>query len=360
MQSINPKDSLWLDIRRMAVLNTLIALTILLFQSAFGAAVNHPWRWLLANMIYAHVIGFTAGLTGPRVAVRVAVMTPLRRWTIYPLALILAGAVGSAIASTIMLLAGFVPPQYFWTHFRGSTLISVTATLVVGIAAYVNGQLQSRVEETTLQLRTQQLERERIQKLAAEAHLSSLQSRLQPHFLFNTINSILALIREDPASAETMLQRLSRLLRYALDTQTHPTVPLADELRLVQDYLEIEQVRFGGRLRFTLDIMPGLDKVEIPPYALQTLIENSMKYAIAPRREGGVILLRVSGGAGGLTVEVSDDGPGFQAAQMSEGHGLDILQKRLASLYGGRGSLEISESRGGAHVRLRIPLEAPA
>jgi LytS/YehU family sensor histidine kinase len=183
---------------------------------------------------------------------------------------------------------------------------------------------------------------------------------LQPHFLFNTINSILALLPEDAQRASEMLERLARLLRFALDSQQTPSVRLSDELRLVKDYLEIEQTRFGKRLQYTVESPSDLGGAEIPAYALQTLVENSMKHAISPRRDGGNIAIRVTRSEGALLAEVFDDGPGFSRDALRSGHGLDMLERRLDALHGSQASVEIASNGSGACVRLRIPLMVAA
>ena len=124
------------------------------------------------------------------------------------------------------------------------------------------------------------------------------------------------------------------------------------------DYLEIERTRFGGRLRFTIDAPAELGAIEIPAYSLQTLVENSMKHAIAPRRDGGTISIRVRREEDALVAEVSDDGPGFSSAALRAGHGLDMLEQRLEALYGAAASIEIATPEKGASVRFRLPMAA--
>jgi LytS/YehU family sensor histidine kinase len=153
-----------------------------------------------------------------------------------------------------------------------------------------------------------------------------------------------------------MLERLARLLRFALDSQQAPVVRLRDELRLVTDYLEIERTRFGSRLRFQIDADPELTSAEVPAYALQTLIENSMKHAIAPRREGGFISVQIARDGDSLVAEVRDDGPGFSRDALRAGHGLDMLERRLEALYGSMASIEIASGNDGACVRFRMPV----
>src|SRR5205823_3935058 len=125
-------------------------------------------------------------------------------------------------------------------------------------------------------------ERERALKLATEARLSSLESRIHPHFLFNTLNSISSLIQEDPVRAERLIERMAALLRFSLDSTNAGLVPLYQEMKIVRDYLEIERARFGDRLGFEVNIPAEFDRFEVPPLAIQTLVENSVKYAVSP------------------------------------------------------------------------------
>ena len=171
---------------------------------------------------------------------------------------------------------------------------------------------------------------------------------MQPHFLFNTLNSIAALVHDDPAGAERMTGQLASLLRSALDSTATPLVPLDQELRVVRAYLDIERVRFGDRLRYDVDLGEGTASAIVPRMALQTLVENSVKYAVSPRREGGSICVRAHASDGRVRVTVEDDGPGFDPAHRPEGHGLALLGARLAMLFGDRASMRV-DSRAGSY-----------
>jgi two-component system sensor histidine kinase AlgZ len=207
-------------------------------------------------------------------------------------------------------------------------------------------------------LRTQELEKERALKLATEARLASLESRLHPHFLFNTLNSISALISEDPALAEQMVQRLSSLLRKSLDAFSNSRVPLGEEIKLVTDYLEIEKVRFRDRLNYSIDVDPALAMFEVPPLTLQPLVENSIKHAIAPKPSGGTVRISARLADDQLVLSVWDDGPGFDAGCFRDGHGLDSLQARLASIIGDRATLQIAKQQTGTAVMIGLPIAA--
>ncbi len=170
--------------------------------------------------------------------------------------------------------------------------------------------MRERLDQATLVLRTKERDDADARKVAAEAQLASLESRVNPHFLFNTLNSIAALTHDDPAGAERMTNQLASLMRSSLDSASTPLVPLEQELRVVRDYLQIEQVRFGERLRFTIDVPVATQAWQVPRLSLQTLVENSVKFAVSPRREGAAIAIRAAATDTGLRLEVEGDGPG--------------------------------------------------
>jgi LytS/YehU family sensor histidine kinase len=263
--------------------------------------------------------------------------------------------VGSLLAGGITTLLGIFPPARALASVWDSLRISVVITLVFGTSMVLYETMRSRLEATTLELRTQELERERAEKLATEARLASLESRLQPHFLFNTLNSISALIQEDPARAERMVERLAALLRFALDATGRSTVPLGEELRIVTDYLEIEQARLGERLSYAIDVPSELEAVAVPPLALQTLVENSVKHVAAPRRTGATIRVEARANGRGVTLTVWDDGPGVRPDATAAGHGLDNLRGRLAALYGSTARLDAATRDGGGVVTIELP-----
>ncbi len=157
--------------------------------------------------------------------------------------------------------------------------------------------------------------------------------------MFNTLNSISSLIPEDPARAERLVEQMAALLRFSLDADHSGLVPLEREMKIVGDYLEIERARFGDRLRYQIDVPSELSQSQIPPLALQTLVENSVKYAIAADRAGGEICISAARSNGSCRLEVSDSGPAFRLESAPAGHGLDNLKGRLSTLFGSDASL---------------------
>jgi LytS/YehU family sensor histidine kinase len=188
---------------------------------------------------------------------------------------------------------------------------------------------------------------------AREAELRALSAQLEPHFLLNTLNSVLALVDNRPADARLMIERLSELLKAAFDEIEEPEVPLGRELDLLSAYLGIEQVRFGDRLRVTIDADHAACEARVPPFLVQPLAENAIQHGIAPRASGGAVTLRavVRGGNGAstLVLELSDDGVGMPD-DAREGIGLRITRQRLQTLYRGAGALSVLPRPGGGTI----------
>jgi sensor histidine kinase YesM len=299
-------------------------------------------------------IGGVSWLVMPRVAERIGCWHPLIRWSVYLLTMTVTATIGTVLAGVVYYY-GFADPfqNSFRDLVREALRSSIPITWVIGSIITVLGTISARLQHTELALRTQELEKERAEKLAAEARLASLASKVQPHFLFNTLNSISALVREDPSRAEVLIDRLGSLLRSSLDAGK--TVPLERELQLVADYLEIQHARFGERLHYELLSGTKPDAM-VPPFAVQSIVENSLKHVGGQRAEGVNVTIRATRVEADLLVEVTDDGPGFTEDALKAGHGLDNLQARLRALYGERASLEFVRPRIGMTVRLRLPV----
>ncbi len=324
------------------------------FFFAFLVQDRHAiWTFFLYSFFYSYVIGTMAYLIVP------LCWLPWQRfgkpvlWTFRCLLLLAISVTGTLIVCAILLAIGMIRAAEFWAVYRGNVRIAALVTVVVGTMISVYEEMRSQLEQTTLQLRTRELERERALKLATEARLSSLESRMHPHFLFNTLNSISALIQEDPQRAERLLERMAALLRFSLDSEQARLVPLERELKIVTDYLEIERARFGERLRYTISVDGGLEQRMLPPLALQTLVENSVKHVVAPNRRGGNITIQAGAPHDVLEVTVTDSGSGFDLAAIPAGHGLDNLQGRLAAIFGTSATLTRGAQPGA--LVLRIP-----
>jgi len=325
----------------------------------FALSTNVTWHRLLEDFgyswIYSNCIGSLAFLLVPEVWIGTCSLPPWLRWSARVGAMFAACVAGSLIAGLAFVALRWQPMSDYWPQFLGSLKFAAFITIVAGLSIGIYSTLRDRLEATTLQLRTKELERERALKLATEAQLASLESRIHPHFLFNTLNSISSLIPEDPARAERLVEQMAALLRFSLDANQSGLVPLASELKIVADYLEIERARFGDRLRYNIDVPAELNESRIPPLSLQTLVENSVKYAIAPNRAGGEIRITGARSDGDFRVEVSDPGPVFQLESAPAGHGLDNLKGRLSTLFGDRAALLLQRSGGRNNLIMSLP-----
>ncbi len=236
-----------------------------------------------------------------------------------------------------------------WHLLMGTLLYTVLAGL--GHAAALAQRL--REEEARLA---------RARELAARMELEALRSRLDPHFLFNTLHSLLALVRSDARAAEEGLERFGELLHYTLRTRgDRESVPLSEEWAFVADFLALEALRLADRLRWEHDLSPEALACEVPAFTVQPLVENAVRYAVAPRAGGGRIAIRASVAEGVLTLEVSDDGPGAEPEDLEDGgEGLELVRDRLQAVHGRRAELEIENAAaasalGGLTVRVRLP-----
>ncbi len=346
---------------RILIINAAIALMpplMLVVLSVDHISFQRLLFTFLYSLIYANCIGGLNFATIPRLWQAVQRYPAWKRWPLRIMALLANSVAGGLLACLILVAFGFIPRDLYWPEFLGSLKIATFLTMLAGLGIATYETLHWRLEETTLQLRTKELERERALKLATEAQLASLESRIHPHFLFNTLNSISSLIPEDPQRAERLLEQMAALLRFSLDSNQSGLVPLASELKIVADYLEIEKARFGERLRYRIDLAPDLNGERVPPLSVQTLVENSVKFAIAPNRAGGEIVISGRRGNGHLRVEVCDDGPGFTLESSPPGHGLDNLKGRLDTLFGQDASLTLERREQHNHIRLSVPEHA--
>ena len=347
---------------RILAENCVIALVpsaflYLLYDGIHLAQLRHL---AVEAFVYVNIIVFLAkGTMRPlyRAASRGG---PIVLWTVFVLALTVISGVGSILGSLIIVGLRLESPTLFRVVLFNSFKQSVFLTLVIGVARVVFQRMHGQLENTRLKLRTEELERERAVKLVTEARLTALEARLHPHFLFNTLNSISSLIPADPERAERMVERMAALLRFSLDAHQGGLVTLERELKIVRDYLEIEQARLGQRLRYQLDAGTELMDCTVPPLSIQTLVENSIKYAVAPDRQGGEIRVQAGRLNGCLHIDVADTGPGFTMDSAHAGHGLDNLRSRLAALFGSAADLRVDRLNGWTTVTLQVPAVAPA
>lgn len=196
----------------------------------------------------------------------------------------------------------------------------------------------------------------RLKTQLALARLDALRAQLNPHFLFNTLNTISSLVHEDADTADGMLSRLGDLLRMSLSRSEIQEVSLKEELEFIDNYLEIQKIRLQDRLRVTTEVSAEVLDALLPTLILQPVVENAIQHAISPRRDGGSLAVRASLKDGMTVVEVEDSGPGFGADRAEWGTGLRNTEERLRQHYGSNHVFEIGDGgMGGALVVIGVP-----
>lgn len=265
-----------------------------------------------------------------------------------------AGAVlAGAFQGGVLVFALALEHQLTWTSigqlFAISGVITFSSAGLVGLwlAVYL-------VVHAARRRRSAELDALKAQVAAREAQLRGLQQQINPHFLFNCLNSLRSLIEEDPARARTMVTRLAELLRATLRDDEGGLVPMEEELATVEAYLSLEAVRFEERLRIHREIDDEARTAMIPAMLLEGLAENAVKHGIARLQEGGDLALQVA--RTGETLRVSVTNSGMLAPENGKGIGLKNARERLRILYGDRARLELSEDLPG---RVRAMLEIP-
>jgi signal transduction histidine kinase len=256
-------------------------------------------------------------------------------------------------------VAAFIVHKTFFPGFLGSPrAIAGTglyallfSSLIGGIAYAIHFYHESLARARAV---------EAIRAELAQSELRALRAQVQPHFLFNTLNSIASLIPSNPAAAEEMTTRLSEVFRHTLSASERETTPLGEELEFAHSYLDIERARFGGRLRVETDVEPGLERVPVPSLLLQPVVENAVRHGISPRAEGGVIRITARRESHALVLSVEDDGVGTSPAVLEEGRekggrrfGLFALRERLRAT-GGTLAIERPPA-GGTRVVITLP-----
>ncbi len=208
------------------------------------------------------------------------------------------------------------------------------------------------------QFRDAQVDRARVQTQLAEAHLESLKSRLHPHFLFNALNSISALLHTDVERADRMIARLSELLRASIENTGIKEVSLRDEIDFLDRYLEIQRVRFEDRFEVSYQTGDEVSNAAVPSLILQPLVENTIRHGVAKVIRPVSVMVSAHRENGNLVISVKDDGPGFEkpVADVKPGFGLRSTRERLEQMYGTNQSLDLQSSPGeGVGITIRLP-----
>jgi LytS/YehU family sensor histidine kinase len=317
-----------------------------LVTMSFGRALS------AAVVIESLISTGTAGMLG------VAVWLSCRRWpwplgfsvTFYALQILLAVVYGFAWTLVVKLLLA-TRGEHIGTSWPG-----FARQVAMGVWFYAVFAGMAHTVQTRNRLHEQEKAAVRAEAVAATARLDALRARLNPHFLFNALHTLGALVKFRPSIAEAAIQRLGDMLRYALTEDSRGLVAFAQEYDFTCQYLAFEQLRYEERLKVNLRVDPDSFNFDLPPFCIQTLAENAVRHAVATRPDGGSIWIACQCADGRLQVSVRDDGPG-DVPEIGESHqfGLRAVRERLRVAFGSSAHLSI-EHRDGFQATFVIPL----
>jgi two-component system LytT family sensor kinase len=282
-----------------------------------------------------------------------------RRLTAHILASLFFTEIYFYLFTTIRALLGVTP----WSSLRPSQIFSPSVlgwqlwcwliywVILGGTQAY---EYYQRYMNSELRL-------ERLEHSYSEARLNALRMQLDPHFLFNALNTISSHVERDPKLTRRMIEHLGDLLRMSLESKDRQEVPLAEELAFLEHYLEIQKIRFGDQLRVVLDVAPEVKYAAVPSMFIQPLVENAIRHGISRRASGGTLVVRAKPLGDRLEIRVMDDGVGLPLGwtlESSEGLGLSITRQRIAGLHPNGASRFVVRNRaeGGTEVEVSLPL----
>jgi two-component system, LytTR family, sensor kinase len=337
---------------------TTVAVLFALQRYVAESAVGGQPMWRNA-LLQALIVWWTWGLLTPLIAwvVRRLPISQGRLWTIA-----IHIPAGLAVTALHALGVAVITPQFYYQPafapirdmFRGrlstalafDTIVYFLIVAVIYIISYVRESRRREIAATLLE------------SALARSQLIALQAQLQPHFLFNTLNSIVALVHDEPDKAAVMIRRLSELLRYCLAVSERSEVRLSDELQFTRAYLDIQTIRFEERLEFVFDVDAACNDALVPSFLLQPLVENAVKFSLDDDRRTARITVSGSRNDGRLSLSVKDNGPGFSSTNVGDSSGIGIraTRERLERLYGNELLIDISNgANGGAAVSISIP-----
>jgi two-component system, LytTR family, sensor kinase len=328
-----------------------------LLMAAPLASFHRFIHWLGIGGVFTNCVGLSFLGLGwlDRRVLRPAALRDWGRWGILSGATLFAAAAAGLLSLRsgryICGLDGFVVDRWHLLLISGNAVVLAGSALVCGLLLAhekLSRDLEHRVREN-----------ERLERLRVEAQLAALQSKVNPHFLFNTLNAMIDLVHEQPQKVERMILGLSEIYRRVLTLPEKDTLSLAEELRLVEEYLAIESIRMGPRLTWSIDVPDTTLDARVPPLALEVLVENAVQHGLAPRKDGGRLWLKAERRDRAVVVEVADDGVGVGAEPTASGFGLRSIRERMALLHGRGADLRIEpRPGGGTRALLELPGDA--
>jgi len=330
------------------LLGLLIGVTISLLISAFYG----DWlslRSIVFNMLSSTII--TLCITnGVYLIVRIVKFNTDNIWVfivIYYVTSIV--AMWIAIELVYLIRAYIYGLEYHFFHLQDAKFSGIIVVIVCTVMYLYNAQkerLNARIQEKSLDLL-------KLKQLKTQAELATLQSKINPHFLYNSLNSIASLIHEDPDKAESMTLKLSKLFRYSINNSQEATVEVQEEMEILRTYLDIEKVRFGDRIKFVIEVDDALSTFRIPRFLIQPLVENALKHGLKDVVDHALLRIAIEK-KDGLVISVSDNGVPFPE-DLEIGYGLQSTYDKLELLYPDQYEVQIT-NQPIKQIRIQIPL----
>ena len=348
--------SLWLQVPLWVAGSSLAGVVIGLAVGLFNeGGIEMPI--LLISVLFGNVVGLTAMICAVVLRPRLRDLPPALRVSLLGLALLSGSGAGSLAVLTFYPLFVLREPR----QAVAVVAINGALALFVGGVAYAYEGLRLRLQDSLREVEEVRLVEARLREAAARSELAALQARINPHFFFNTLNTITSLLDDDPQRAQEVVQSLADLFRYTFKVSGLGPVTLREELEFTRRYLQIEQARFDERLRVSWNVEPASLRVLVPGLILQPLVENAVAHGIAPVARGGELSISTRLDEDRLQVDVADDGAGLAGDRervIRNGHGLGNVRKRLDTFFRGRASLELVPNPRGGGTLARIELPA--
>ena len=321
--------------------------------------LHHPLTRLFAAMLFS----WLPWVLATPVVLRLQRQYPLQRtmlapWLIHAVALVIIAVVSGVWDAVLQKLL------HPWSPTTALPFVTLSLTKFYGellscVVLYSVVLLVGHMLESRERLALQRTEAARLNAQLSKAQLNALRQQIEPHFLFNTLNAISGLVREERNDAAVgMIAGLSDLLRHTLKDSNTQEVPLEEELKFLQKYLDIQKIRFADHLQLSVDIDKQFFSARVPSFILQPIVENALKHGIAARANGGAIRITAIRSNGLLTFRVYNDGPSLSAGweKNQSGVGISNVRTRLQSLYGNAYDLTIrNQAPGGVEVSISVP-----
>lgn len=305
--STNPKYFAWntvLSFINIVVIPLGIINTLYLFKHFFNS--QSPWAFMFVKYVAVFI-----GVTFSTIICHI-----IAKYFAY------AGLIHEVVATNITIQGHKLTP------LEASLVFNNIVSFLISFPIFMK---QSRNQEIALKLKEKELELNRVEHMKTQAQLEVLQSKINPHFLYNALNSIAGLAHDEPDKVEKMAISLSKLFRYSINTSSNNYSTIKEEIEIAKTYLEIEKIRFGDKLQYSLDIQAD-DQLKIPRFLIQPLVENSIKHGTSKITGQGNIKINIKGNANKLTISVHDNGPAFPDGLLS-GYGLQSTQEKLKLLF---------------------------